>query len=265
MMRKSFVSVLVAGVVAAGLSVVGVPAASAGSAASSGVTITSSRSFPKVNTARRDVLKESVSTDGDGASWGGVDSLDVPQTKSQAERDAEAAAKKAEEERKAAEEAARQEAARLAEAQAASRSSSRTSLTTTAPAASADTPTDVAAFVKKALSVQGSAYRVSGYVWTGDPSTSSFTCSGVVDYALGRSTNSSWPESLYAEVGSNLKMDVADLNYGDLVFGKYDGRSPGHVGIYLGNGVMLDSAPDGGVAIRPVTSGGYFMGGGPII
>ncbi|MDF7663509.1 NlpC/P60 family protein [Bifidobacterium sp. ESL0763] len=65
------------------------PAASANDADSTPVT--SSRSFHKTNVARKNLFKESTSTSVDArSSWGGIESLDVPQTQSQAERDAAA-------------------------------------------------------------------------------------------------------------------------------------------------------------------------------
>ncbi len=122
---------------------------------------------------------------------------------------------------------------------------------------------DVATMVARAYSVIGSAYRYTGYVWTGDVSTSAFTCSGLIDYALGLPSNSSWPESLFAKVkaAGNMKYSVSELNYGDLVFFYYAGRSPGHVGIYIGDGLMIDSCPGTGVQIRSAATS-TFIGGG---
>lgn len=118
--------------------------------------------------------------------------------------------------------------------------------------------------VSRALSVIGSGYQWSGYVWTGSTSSSAFTCSGLIDYALGLPTNSNWPESLYASV-SYITTDVSSLNYGDLVFYTYAGRYPGHVGIYIGGGQIVDSCPGSGVQIRDVNYPGTFIGGGPIV
>ena len=122
---------------------------------------------------------------------------------------------------------------------------------------------DVNSFVAAAYSIIGSGYSWSGYNWTGSPSSSWFTCSGVIDYALGLPPRSNSPETLYAQVGSRMVYDTSQLQYGDLVFYACLGRSPGHVGIYVGNGQVLDSIPSGGVAIRDVN---YMstMGGGPI-
>ena len=119
------------------------------------------------------------------------------------------------------------------------------------------------AMVSRALGVVGSGYRWSGYVWTGSTSSSAFTCSGLVDYALGLPTNSNSPESYFGSV-RYITSDVSALNYGDFVFYTYAGRYPGHVGIYIGGGQIVDSCPGGGVQIRSVNYPGTFIGGGPI-
>ena len=106
--------------------------------------------------------------------------------------------------------------------------------------------------LSRVYSLLGSGYQWSGYNYTGDNSTSSFTCSGVVDYALGRDSQSSSPETLYEEVGSNITTDVNSLQAGDLVFYSYGDREVGHVGVYVGDGQVIDSIPNGGVAVRDV-------------
>ena len=122
---------------------------------------------------------------------------------------------------------------------------------------------DVSEFVERAFSIIGAGYQWSGYSWTGDPFSSAFTCSGVVDFARGMPSRSSSPETLMAEVGPRLVYSTSELQYGDLVFYACLGRAPGHVAIYIGNGQVIDSIPNGGVAVRAVD---YMtpMGGGPI-
>ena len=129
--------------------------------------------------------------------------------------------------------------------------------------ASVSASADVNEFVSRAFSIIGASYQWSGYTWTGNALSSAFTCSGVVDFARGMPSRSSSPETLIAEVGSRLVYNTSDLKYGDLVFYACLGRAPGHVAIYIGNGQVIDSIPNGGVAIRAVD---YMtpMGGGPI-
>ena len=72
-------------------------------------SVVATRSFPKVSAVKKNILAESTSTEVEQDSdWGGVESLDVPQTKSQAEKHAE--------ERAAAEQQAREQAAAAAQA-----------------------------------------------------------------------------------------------------------------------------------------------------
>ena len=83
---KRFTSIFAVLAVSASLGAA-VPAASAGSAMAD-TTVTATRSFPKTTAAKRDFLAEHTSTDVESnADWGGIESLDVPQTESQAEKD----------------------------------------------------------------------------------------------------------------------------------------------------------------------------------
>ncbi len=129
--------------------------------------------------------------------------------------------------------------------------------------------TSAAAMVQRAYSVIGSGYSYTGYNWTGSTSSSWFTCSGLIDYALGLSPWSNSPATLYNKVGSRITHSVSNLQYGDLVFFNA-GSGIYHVGIYIGGGKMIDSIPNGGVGIRSVTyiaGSDYreFAGGGPIL
>lgn len=121
------------------------------------------------------------------------------------------------------------------------------------------------AMVSRAYQAIGSGYSYSGYVWTGSPSTSVFTCSGVVDFALGLPRNSNSPASLYSQVVARgaYTTNPNALKYGDLVF--YNNGSIYHVGIYIGGGQVIDSIPNGGVQVRSMYYVAGFMGGGAII
>ena len=116
-MKTSKISSIIAVCVTASCLFAFAPAASAADD-----SVTSTRSFPSVTEVRKDLTVESTSTQvEEDSDWGSIESLDVPQTKSQAEKDAEA-------KQKAAEEA---KAAAAKKAQAASRSSSRSSTAAT--------------------------------------------------------------------------------------------------------------------------------------
>lgn len=63
------------------------PFASADSAQTSAVV--SSRSFPKASSVKKNLFAESTSTSVDeNSKWGGIETLDVPQTESQGEKEA---------------------------------------------------------------------------------------------------------------------------------------------------------------------------------
>ena len=114
---------VIAALAAAALTFAGVaPAALAANDGATQDAVVATRSFPKTNAVKKNILAEASSTQVESDSdWGGVESLNVPQTKSQAEKDAEAAAAAAEQQRQ-------QQAQAQAQAQAASRSAARSDL-----------------------------------------------------------------------------------------------------------------------------------------
>ncbi len=78
------------------------------------------------------------------------------------------------------------------------------------------------------------------YVWGGSSPSTSFDCSGFVSYVL---TNSGLCNTgrLGAQGLYNISTPVSDPQPGDLVFfvGTYDTSGVSHVGIYVGDGMML--------------------------
>ena len=83
-----------------------------------------------------------------------------------------------------------------------------------------------------------------------------FDCSGLAQYAYGRA-GLSLPRNTAQQLSATQPVSAADLQPGDLVF-FYPGAT--HVGIYVGNGAMVD-APHAGAAVR-VESIAYF---GPVV
>ena len=85
---------VIAALAAAALTFAGVaPAALAANDGATQDAVVATRSFPKTNAVKKNILAEASSTQVESDSdWGGVESLNVPQTKSQAEKDVEAAA-----------------------------------------------------------------------------------------------------------------------------------------------------------------------------
>lgn len=193
---------------------------------------TSSRSFPKVTTVRKDLFAESTSTSVDqDADWGGIEALDVPQTKSQAEKDAEAAAA----------------------AQAASRSAARESLSTTSSAA-ASVPTPPASATGAAIAKYSLNFIGYPYLY-GGTSPSGWDCSGFVQYVFAQ-FGVSLPRTSGAmmSVGSPVG-SLAEAQPGDII------ASAGHAAIYIGNGMVMN-AMDYGAGTNTAAVAWVFPGGG---
>jgi cell wall-associated NlpC family hydrolase len=83
------------------------------------------------------------------------------------------------------------------------------------------------------------------YTWGGASPRTGFDCSGLVMWAYSRVgvhlSHSSW-----SQMSSGRRVTRANMRRGDLVF-EYGG---GHVGIYLGHGVMLAATHPGGTVAR---------------
>ena len=90
------------------------------------------------------------------------------------------------------------------------------------------------------LITEAEKYLGYPYVWGGSSPSTSFDCSGFVSYVL---TNSGLCDTgrLGAQGLYNISTPVSDPQPGDLVFfvGTYDTSGVSHVGIYVGNGMML--------------------------
>lgn len=212
---------LLATVTLCGSLLAGIPAvANASSSADSPVT--SSRSFTPGNKVRARLLDESVATTVEKDSkWGGIESLNVPTTKSQAEKDAEA-------NQAAAQQAAAQRQQAAAHQAAASRSSSRYSLMTDGTATGSGQK-----IAEEALKYQGVPYLFGGT----DP-VRGFDCSGFTQYVFGI-FGIHLPRTSGAQ--ATVGVAVSDPAPGDLMVTP-DG---GHVGIYVGNGYMVHAPAPG--------------------
>ncbi|OZG63178.1 hypothetical protein BLEM_0443 [Bifidobacterium lemurum] len=223
-MKSSAISSSIAACAAAACLFAYVPTATA-----SDDTVTSTRSFPSITTVRKDLTVESTSTQVDeDADWGSIESLDVPQTQSQAEKDAEAQAQ-AEEEAEAAAQAAEQ-------AQAASRNSSRESLSSSSwTDAGSSSSSGAAAAVDRAYSLIGA----------------SMDCTALVTAALAARGISfqGWPED-YLNVPGGYVVTDGSLQAGDiLIYADTGGWNGGahydHVALYVGNGQAIHGGWNG--------------------
>lgn len=218
-----------------------VPAASAGGAMAD-TTVTATRSFPKTTAAKRDFLAEHTSTDVESnADWGGIESLDVPQTESQAEKD-----QKAQEQAEAEAQAQAAQAQAQAESQAASRSSDRASIIVpTAPASATGQ-----ALADYALQFQGYPYVAGGNTPSG------WDCSGFVQWVFAQ-FGVSLPHYSGAQMSVGTAVgSIAEAAPGDIIVNTQ------HAAIYIGNGMVINALnPAQGTQVTSlaVFSGGYAI------
>lgn len=218
-----------------------VPAASAGGAMAD-TTVTATRSFPKTTAAKRDFLAEHTSTDIESnADWGGIESLDVPQTESQAEKD-----QKAQEQAEAEAQAQAAQAQAQAESQAASRSSDRASISVpTAPASATGQ-----ALADYALQFQGYPYVAGGNTPSG------WDCSGFVQWVFAQ-FGVSLPHYSGAQMSVGTAVgSIAEAAPGDIIVNTQ------HAAIYIGNGMVINALnPAQGTQVTSlaVFSGGYAI------
>ena len=241
---KRFTSIFAVVAVSASLGAA-VPAASAGSAMAD-TTVTATRSFPKTTAAKRDFLAEHTSTDIESnADWGGIESLDVPQTESQAEKDQKAQEQaKAEAQAQAAQEQAQAQA--QTGAQAASRSSERANISVpTAPASATGQ-----ALADYALQFQGYPYVSGGNTPSG------WDCSGFVQWVFAQ-FGVSLPHYSGAQMSVGTAVgSIAEAAPGDIIVNTQ------HAAIYIGNGMVINALnPAQGTQVTSlaVFSGGYAI------
>ena len=223
-----------------------VPAASAGGAMAD-TTVTATRSFPKTTAAKRDFLAEHTSTDVESnADWGGIESLDVPQTESQAEKD-QKAQEQAEAEAQAQAQAAQAQTQTQAEAQTASRSSERADISSvpTAPASATGQ-----ALADYALQFQGYPYVSGGNTPSG------WDCSGFVQWVFAQ-FGVSLPHYSGAQMSVGTAVgSIAEAAPGDIIVNAQ------HAAIYIGNGMVINALnPAQGTQVTSlaVFSGGYAI------
>ena len=87
------------------------------------------------------------------------------------------------------------------------------------------------------------------YQWGGTSPTTGFDCSGLVQHVYG-DLGISLPRTSQEQVTVGTPVaSLADAQPGDLVFFEPSASGPGHVGIYIGNGQMID-APHTGTDVQ---------------
>lgn len=230
---KNIISTSVAVIATGAMFACVAPFASADSAQTSAVV--SSRSFPKASSMKKNLFAESTSTSVDeNSKWGGIETLDVPQTESQAEKEAAAAAAAAQ---KAADEAAAAQSA--AAAAAASRSEQRVSIPQVDLGKMTGTGAELASF---SLKFQGYPYVAGGNTPAG------WDCSGFVQYVFSQ-FGISLPRTSGAQatVGTPIA-SLADAKPGDIL------ANGTHAAIYIGNGQVMNAMnPVQGTAVSGVS------------
>ncbi|QOL31869.1 NlpC/P60 family protein [Bifidobacterium eulemuris] len=197
-------------------------------------TVTSTRSFPSVTLVRKDLTVESTSTQvEEDSDWGSIESLDVPQTQSQAEKEAEEQQAEAEAAAEATDQAAEQEAA---QSQAASRNNSRDTLSSSSwTDAGSSSSSGAAAAVDRAYSLIGSNMDCTELV------TAALAARGISFHG--------WPEDYLNVPGGSVVTD-GSLQVGDILIYAYTGGWNGgahydHVALYVGNGQAIHGGWNG--------------------
>lgn len=95
----------------------------------------------------------------------------------------------------------------------------------------------------KAIIAEASKYLGTAYVWGGSNPSTGFDCSGLTQWSF-KQAGVSIPRTAATQYLAAKKISASEARAGDLVFFSY-GNGVAHVGIYLGNGRMLDSQNNG--------------------
>ncbi len=86
------------------------------------------------------------------------------------------------------------------------------------------------------------------YVWGGSTPGEGFDCSGFVKYVYGQ-IGIALPHYAAYQWNQTVHVDPSQLQAGDLVFFEPKSDGPGHVGMYVGNGVFIE-APHTGASVQ---------------
>ncbi|MED2665462.1 C40 family peptidase, partial [Bacillus thuringiensis] len=105
------------------------------------------------------------------------------------------------------------------------------------------------------------------YVW-GGASPTGFDCSGLMQWNFRQTVGINLPRTAEEQYHATARVSKEQLKAGDLIFftGTYVGKTVTHVGMYIGNGKMINSN-NSGVKIDDVFSpywGKYYYGAGRI-
>jgi cell wall-associated NlpC family hydrolase len=94
------------------------------------------------------------------------------------------------------------------------------------------------------------------YQW-GGTGPDSYDCSGLV-YSIYGKLGIVLPRVARDQAGAGTYVSKEELAYGDLVFFARDGKNIHHVGIYIGDGMMVHSPQTGDVVKKTTIMSGYY-------
>ncbi len=103
-------------------------------------------------------------------------------------------------------------------------------------------------------------YLGTPYVWGGNSLTSGVDCSGLVQQVYSH-FGLSVPRTTYQQIGVGKAINMNQLQAGDMVFFDTNPsiKGPDHVGLYIGNGKMIEAPKPGEkVRVTDITSGYYY-------
>lgn len=105
------------------------------------------------------------------------------------------------------------------------------------------TPTVDGSSTAQAIIAEASKYMGTAYVWGGSTPTTGFDCSGLTSWSF-KQSGVTIPRTAAQQYAASTKITAEQAKAGDLVFFSY-GKGVAHVGIYLGDGRMLNSQNSG--------------------
>lgn len=101
------------------------------------------------------------------------------------------------------------------------------------------TPTVEGSATAKGIIAEASKYMGTAYVWGGSKPSTGFDCSGLTSWSF-KENGVTIPRTAAQQYAASTKISASEAKAGDLVFFSY-GKGVAHVGIYLGDGRMLNS------------------------
>jgi cell wall-associated NlpC family hydrolase len=130
------------------------------------------------------------------------------------------------------------------------------------PRFNAKLPTHLESSLGLSIVSEARSFLGTPYLW-GGTTPRGFDCSGFAQYLYGKA-GISIPRTTYTQWQTGMSVGKNQLQPGDLVFfkgGDSRGGLPGHVGVYIGHGMMIDEPHTGSHArVESVHNFGGYMG-----